>query len=125
MEWYALRPVELDFLDEAPMRVDIDVSTLLPRDVVWGAFVDPTTWKDWFPRVRDASYPDQDPPYGVGTVRAANVDGEFFEETILDHLPKPHEADGHGAVGDAENFRNLPGCMLRLRVLHHDHLLEL
>jgi hypothetical protein len=75
--------VDLGFLAEAPMRVDIEVRTRLPRDTVWKAFVDPWSWPDWFPGVDEAAYPNQEPPYGVGTIRTACVSGELFEETLL------------------------------------------
>ncbi len=82
-DWFDLRPVELDFLEAAPMRVEVEVHTPLARERVWGAFTDPTTWSGWWPRVREASYPDQTQPYGVGTLRRADVGGDLFEETIL------------------------------------------
>jgi hypothetical protein len=83
VEWIEMRPVGLEFLDQAPMRVDVEVSTKLSRNQVWAAFVDPTTWPSWFPSVREAAYPNQPLPYGVGTIRTADVSGELFEETIL------------------------------------------
>lgn len=82
-EWYPMRPVGLEFLDEAPMRVDVEVTTPLTREQVWNAFTDAATWASWFPGVRDASYPEEAPPYGVGTKRRADVDGQIFEETLL------------------------------------------
>jgi uncharacterized protein YndB with AHSA1/START domain len=81
--WIQMRPVGLEFLDEAPLRVAVEVESSLPRARVWAAFVDPTTWPDWFPGVQAAAYPDQFPPYGVGTARTAEVSGELFEETLL------------------------------------------
>lgn len=82
-DWIELRPVGLDFLDHAPLRVDVEVETVLSRERVWSAFVDPTTWPSWFPDVIEADYPGQEAPYGVGTLRTANVSGALFEETIL------------------------------------------
>jgi hypothetical protein len=82
-EWTVMRPVGIEFLDEAPLRVEVEVSCSLPRKVVWDAFVDPTSWVDWFPGVEEAAYPEQDPPYRQGTIRTARVSGELFEETIL------------------------------------------
>jgi hypothetical protein len=82
-EWTVMRPVGLEFLDEAPMRVEVEVTSTLPRSVVWDAFVDPTTWVDWFPGVEEAAYPEHAPPYGIGTIRTARVSGQLFEETIL------------------------------------------
>jgi uncharacterized protein YndB with AHSA1/START domain len=82
-EWFEMRPVGLDFLDDAPMRIDVEVHTSLPRATVWQAIVDPTTWPDWFPGVDEAAYPDQEAPFGVGTIRTACVSGQLFEETLL------------------------------------------
>jgi hypothetical protein len=82
-DWQCLRPVGLEFLDEAPLRVEVEVATSLARPEVWAAFVDPTTWRHWFPGVRAAAYPAQGPPYGVGTLRTADVEGQLFEETVL------------------------------------------
>lgn len=81
--WYELRPVGLGFLDEAPLRVQIEVASALPRARVWEAFVDAGGWPGWFPGVRSASYPGQSTPHGVGSQRAADVEGQLFEETIL------------------------------------------
>jgi uncharacterized protein YndB with AHSA1/START domain len=82
-EWIDLRPVGLEFLEDAPLKVAIEVRSSLPRATVWEAFVDPTTWVDWFPGVEAADYPKDDAPYGVGTIRTATVSGQLFEETIL------------------------------------------
>lgn len=81
--WYDLRPAGLEFLEDAPLKVEIEVETRLPRERVWHAFVDAPRWPSWFPGVREASYPSQPEPYGVGTLRAAEVSGELFEETML------------------------------------------
>jgi uncharacterized protein YndB with AHSA1/START domain len=82
-DWFELRPVGLEFLDEAPLRIEVAVETALPRKQVWAAFTDAPTWKSWFPGVRESGYPNQERPYGVGTLRTANVSGMLFEETIL------------------------------------------
>lgn len=78
-----MRPVGLAFLDEAPLRVEVAVVSSLARPVVWDAFVDPGGWAAWFPGVEEAAYPDQQPPYGPGTIRTARVSGALFEETLL------------------------------------------
>lgn len=81
--WFALRPVELAFLDSAPRRWVVEARLRAPRAAVWGAFVDPSTWPHWFPGVRAASYPGAKSPFGVGTRRAATVGSQRYEETIL------------------------------------------
>ena len=80
--WFDLRPVELDFLDNAPRTYVVECDVALPRSEVWKAVIDPPTWHEWFPGVRSASYLG-DPPYGVGTVRVADVAGYRMEETML------------------------------------------
>ena len=42
--WTRLRPVGLEFLDDAPLRVEVQVTSRLPRAQVWAAFVDASTW---------------------------------------------------------------------------------
>ena len=81
--WFALRPVEIDFLASAPRRWAVEAQLRSPRQAVWDAFVDPSGWRHWFPGVREACYPGASPPYGVGTRRAAHVGSQRYEETIL------------------------------------------
>lgn len=80
--WFELRKVGLDFLESARMVYVVECDVDLPRMVVWEALVDAFTWKAWFPGVRAASYRGS-PPYGVGTIRVAEVRGCHFEETML------------------------------------------
>ena len=72
-EWTEMRPVGLEFLEAAELRVAVEVVCALPRRTVWDAFVDPSTWVDWFPGVEEAAYPEHQPPYGPGTKRTARV----------------------------------------------------
>ena len=80
--WFQMRQVDLDFLENAPRIHVVGCDVALPREVVWNAVIDPPTWSDWFPGVRSASYRG-DPPYGVGTIRIADVGGYLMEETML------------------------------------------
>jgi carbon monoxide dehydrogenase subunit G len=80
--WFRMRPVELDFLEKAPRRIAVEGVVALPRDLVWQALVDAPSWPEWFPGVRSAGYLG-DPPYGVGTIRVADVGGWRMEETML------------------------------------------
>ena len=82
LTWYQMKPVELDYLDHAPAVWRMEARVAAPRQAVWSAFADATTWKDWFPHVDEASY-DGDPPYGVGTIRRSNVAGALHVETML------------------------------------------
>ena len=82
--WFAMRPVELDFLASAPRRWVLDARLRAPRSAVWEAFVDPSTWPRWFPGVTEASYPDGPAAGpGVGTRRVSTVSGQRYEETML------------------------------------------
>ncbi|MBW2268483.1 MAG: SRPBCC family protein [Deltaproteobacteria bacterium] len=80
--WYEMKPVELDYLASAPAIWTMEAEVRAPRQSVWEAFADATTWKDWFPHVEEASY-DGSPPYGVGTIRRSNVAGALHVETML------------------------------------------
>jgi carbon monoxide dehydrogenase subunit G len=82
LTWYQMKPVELDYLDQAPALWQMEADVAAPRQAVWDAYSDPTTWKDWFPHVEEASY-DGSVPYGVGTVRRSNVAGALHIETML------------------------------------------
>ena len=80
--WFRFRPVELEFLESAPRRHVAEARVDLPRDVVWRAFTDASTWNEWWPGVRSAGY-GSEPPFGVGTIREADVGGFRMEETVL------------------------------------------
>jgi len=81
--WFELQPVELDFLDFAPLKWVVEARLNAPRTAVWNAFVDPGTWRHWFPDVLEASYPGSTPPHGVGTRRFSHVGRQYYEETML------------------------------------------
>ena len=66
----------------APRIHVVECDVRLPRMEVWRALIDASTWNEWFPGVRSASYRGS-PPHGVGTVPNADVSGRFFEETML------------------------------------------
>ncbi len=85
--WFEMRRETLDFLGRAP-RVHVAEATLgAARGAVFGAFIAPETWKHWFPSVRDAAYTTL-PPYGVGTIREADVAGtRWVEEMIAWEVP--------------------------------------
>ncbi len=81
--WFDFEPVELDFLEHAPRRWVAEAHVGAPRQAVWDAFLDAQGWARWFPGVSEASYPGGEPPYGVGTRRAATIRGQHWEETVL------------------------------------------
>jgi len=81
--WFSLRPVDLGFLDSAEKTYVAERDLAAPRRAVWNAFVDPTSWRHWWPGVVSASYGASRPPYGVGTFREARVGRQRFEEQIV------------------------------------------
>ena len=79
---HALRPVDLDFLDSAPVRFDYAVELPAPGAAVFAAIAaDPSTWT-WFPGLGDARYASA-APHGVGTRRAVVMSGVTYRETML------------------------------------------
>ena len=80
--WYDMKPVGLEYLEQAPSLWTMEATVAAPRQAVWDAFADTPSWKHWFPHVEEASY-DGAPPYGVGTIRRSNVAGALHEETML------------------------------------------
>jgi carbon monoxide dehydrogenase subunit G len=78
-----LRPVQLDFLDEAPIRLVFETTIASPPDPVFAALsADPATWTKWFPGLRSGGY-EGDPPYGVGTKRWVKPGRTVYRETIM------------------------------------------
>lgn len=81
---YATRPVDLDFLKTAPLRMSF-ANTLraTPRAVFDAIAHDVTNIPRWYAAVAEAEYGGQ-PPYGVGTKRRVKlVGGVTFHEQIL------------------------------------------
>jgi carbon monoxide dehydrogenase subunit G len=80
--WFEMRPVGIEFVQRAPAVYAMEAEVAAERRHVWQAVVDPTTWSQWFPGVKQASY-DGPGPYGVGTVRHALVGRQRFDEVIV------------------------------------------
>jgi carbon monoxide dehydrogenase subunit G len=78
-----MRKENLAFLDHAPVVHVAESLIAAPRRAVFGAIAEPRGWKHWFPGVREASYTTP-PPYGVGTLREANVGGTRWVEEMID-----------------------------------------
>jgi hypothetical protein len=79
---HQLRPVELDFLTNAPVRFDYAAELPASAGAVFAAVsADPVAWT-WFPGLADARY-ESAPPHGVGTRRAVVMSGVTYRETIL------------------------------------------
>jgi carbon monoxide dehydrogenase subunit G len=79
---YELRKEDLSFLTRAPVVHAFEAEVAAPRDAVFAALADPTTWTRWFPGVRSARYGSA-PPYGIGTIREAEVSGTLWVEEII------------------------------------------
>ena len=77
-----MRRESLDFLTRAPAVRVAEGEIAAPRAAVFAAFVDSPGWKHWFPSVRSASYTTP-PPWGVGTIREADVGGTRWVEEII------------------------------------------
>ena len=78
--WFELRQESLGFLGRAPVVHVAEAVIEVPRNAVFGAIVEPRGWKHWFPGVREASYTTP-PPYGVGTIREANVRATYASQS--------------------------------------------
>jgi len=81
--WFDMRKVDLDFIGVAARTYVAECDLASSRQDVWAAFVDPSTWRNWWPGVESASYGDAGKPYGVGTFRQATVGRQRYEEFIV------------------------------------------
>jgi carbon monoxide dehydrogenase subunit G len=80
--WFEMRRENMGFVDRAPVVHAAEARLGASRADVFRALVDPGGWPEWFPGVRSVSY--QTPaPYGVGTVRVADVGGTRWIEEII------------------------------------------
>jgi hypothetical protein len=79
-----LRPVTVDFLDHAPVRLVFTQRLRSAPEAVFQELTDDaSTWPQWFRDVRSAEYTGP-PPYGVGTGRAVRLRaGVRFVESVL------------------------------------------
>jgi deazaflavin-dependent oxidoreductase (nitroreductase family) len=77
-----MRKEDLSFLDRAPVRHVFTAVVAAARDAVFAEIAEPTTWPTWFPGVRAARYHGA-PPYGVGTIREADVSGTRWVEEMI------------------------------------------
>lgn len=81
-----MRKEDLTFLERAPVRHVFSAVVAAPRAAVFAAIADPEGWHAWFPGVRRARYASP-PPYGVGTIREANVSGTRWVEEMIAWQP--------------------------------------
>jgi len=82
LTWHDFRSVPLDFVETAPVRYIIEQDVKAPRQAVWDAFADASSWSEWFPHVAKAWY-EGTPPWGVGTIRKSDVAGCLHDETMV------------------------------------------
>ena len=80
--WFELRKENLDFAKRAPLVYGSEAELSAPRPLVFTTFVEPQSWKHWFPNVRDAAYATP-PPHGVGTIREAHVGRTYWVEEMI------------------------------------------
>jgi hypothetical protein len=78
----SLRKEDVSFLDRAPVRHVFTAVVAAPRAAVFAAIADPPGWPSWFPGVRSARYHGA-PPFGVGTLREADVSGTRWLEEMI------------------------------------------
>jgi hypothetical protein len=81
---FTTRPVDLDFLDSAPLRLTFAGTLTAPPATVFDAIArEVTTLPRWYGAVASAEYAG-DAPYGVGTKRRVKLLGgvSFHEELI-------------------------------------------
>ena len=76
---HRLRPVGIDFVETAPVRLVFAREVAAPPEAVFGALAeDVAGWSEWFPAVRSAR------PTGDGAGREVRLlGGTRFEETVL------------------------------------------
>jgi carbon monoxide dehydrogenase subunit G len=80
--WFEMRKETLGFVDRARVVHVTEAEVEAPRQAVFAALVEPRSWPQWFPNVRDVFYTSP-PPHGVGTIREANVRGTHWVEEII------------------------------------------
>ena len=80
--WFEMRKEDLGFIARAAVVHVAEAEVAAPRPAVFAAFANPRGWKHWFPSVREAAYTTA-PPYGVGTIREADVGGTRWVEEMI------------------------------------------
>jgi carbon monoxide dehydrogenase subunit G len=79
---FAVRAEDLTFIDRAPVVHVVEAELAASPDAVFAALADASGWPHWFPNVRSACYTTP-PPFGVGTIREANVGGSIWIERMI------------------------------------------
>jgi hypothetical protein len=77
-----MRSVELEFLADAPIRLEFVEPVHASADAVFAAIsADPSTWS-WFPGLDEGRY-ESAPPHGVGAIRYVRMGEWEYRETML------------------------------------------
>jgi len=77
-----MRKEGLGFVERAPSVHTVEAVVAAPPARVFAALAEPGGWPVWFPNVREARYTTP-PPYGIGTIREANVGGTRWVEEMI------------------------------------------
>ena len=81
---FVCEAVDLDFLDTAPVHLDVAVQIGRPPSEVFAALAhNPATWGEFYPGFDRSGLYRTPVPHGVGSRRTATFIGARFEETIL------------------------------------------
>jgi polyketide cyclase/dehydrase/lipid transport protein len=77
-----MRAVELEFLADAPIRLEFVEPVHAPVEAVFAAIsADPSSWS-WFPGLDEGRY-ESAPPHGVGAIRYVRMAEWEYRETML------------------------------------------
>src|SRR5262245_40968622 len=79
---FPMRHEDLGFIDRAAMVQVVEATLRSAPMAVFAALADAAAWPGWFPGVHAAWY-STPPPYGVGTIREANVSGTHWVEKMI------------------------------------------
>jgi len=80
--FFSMRKESLSFIECAPSVHRVEAVIAAPPPAVFAALAEPRGWQHWFPNVREARYTSP-PPYGVGTIREADVGGTRWVEEMI------------------------------------------
>lgn len=83
MRFRPFRPVEADFLANAPRLVTSTAVIAAPRHQVFAALTGDPSSLTWFPGFSDKGWWLSDPPHGAGSRRQVRVGGIGYRETML------------------------------------------
>jgi uncharacterized protein YndB with AHSA1/START domain len=68
-----LTPRDIDFVEQAPVRITTNVELSATPEEVWAVLTDNERWPEWFPAAK-ACTTTSDPAEGVGSTRWVHFD---------------------------------------------------